>query len=115
MLADVNYSGSEEEWKAIGIDYNNEPLASATVHYGTGAQTANFSDVAAGSYCYNAVQWAVANGITKGTDTTHFSPNAGCTRGQVVTPSSGAQQVSRQSAETSDLLTWRPARTATRL
>ena len=85
MLADVNYSGSEEEWKAIGIDYNNEPLASATVHYGTGAQTANFSDVAAGSYCYDAVQWAVANGITNGTDATHFSPNAGCTRGQVVT------------------------------
>ena len=44
-----------------------------------------FVDVAAGSYCYNAVQWAVANGITKGTDTTHFSPNATCTRGQVVT------------------------------
>ena len=44
-----------------------------------------FVDVAAGSYCYNAVQWAVANGITKGTDTTHFSPSATCTRGQVVT------------------------------
>jgi len=44
-----------------------------------------FVDVAAGSYCYNAVQWAVANGITKGTDATHFSPNATCTRGQVVT------------------------------
>ena len=46
---------------------------------------ANFTDVAAGSYCSNAVQWAVANGITNGTDATHFSPNAGCTRGQVVT------------------------------
>ena len=45
----------------------------------------SFSDVASGSYCYNAVQWAVANGITKGTDATHFSPNATCTRGQVVT------------------------------
>ena len=44
-----------------------------------------FVDVAAGSYCYNAVQWAVANGITKGTDATHFSPSATCTRGQVVT------------------------------
>ena len=46
---------------------------------------ADFTDVAPGSYCYDAVQWAVANGITKGTDKTHFSPNAGCTRGQVVT------------------------------
>ena len=51
------------------------------------AQTydAGFVDVASGSYCYDAVQWAVAKGITKGTDTTHFSPNTGCTRAQVVT------------------------------
>ena len=47
--------------------------------------SSGFVDVAAGSYCYNAVQWAVANGITKGTDATHFSPNSTCTRGQVVT------------------------------
>ncbi len=45
----------------------------------------SFVDVSYGSYCYSAVQWAVANGITKGTDSTHFSPNATCTRGQVVT------------------------------
>ena len=44
-----------------------------------------FVDVAPGSYFYEAVKWAVANGITKGTDATHFSPNATCTRGQVVT------------------------------
>ena len=44
-----------------------------------------FTDVKRDSYCADAVQWAVANGITKGTDATHFSPNAGCTRGQVVT------------------------------
>ena len=44
-----------------------------------------FTDVKKGSYCSDAVQWAVAKGITKGTDTTHFSPNATCTRGQVVT------------------------------
>ncbi len=47
--------------------------------------TTSFVDVASGSYCYDAVQWAVANGITNGTDSTHFSPNSGCTRGQVVT------------------------------
>ncbi len=44
-----------------------------------------FVDVAKGSYCYNAVQWAVTNGVTAGTDSTHFAPNAGCTRAQVVT------------------------------
>ena len=44
-----------------------------------------FSDVAAKAYYANAVQWAVENKITKGTDDTHFSPDQGCTRGQVVT------------------------------
>ena len=44
-----------------------------------------FSDVAAKAYYANAVQWAVANGITNGTDDTHFSPDQGCTRAQVVT------------------------------
>lgn len=34
-----------------------------------------FVDVASGSYCYKAVLWAVENGITNGTDATHFSPN----------------------------------------
>ncbi len=45
----------------------------------------NFTDVPTGAYYYDAVQWAVENKITKGTDATHFSPNQGCTRGQVVT------------------------------
>ena len=44
-----------------------------------------FEDVKAGAYYYDAVLWAVENGITKGTDTTHFSPNNKCTRAQVVT------------------------------
>ncbi|MBR2666580.1 MAG: S-layer homology domain-containing protein [Oscillospiraceae bacterium] len=44
-----------------------------------------FTDVAAGSYYYDPVLWAVGQNITNGTDGTHFSPNAPCTRGQVVT------------------------------
>ena len=44
-----------------------------------------FVDVPADAYYYNAVQWAVRNGITNGTSETTFSPNAPCTRGQVVT------------------------------
>lgn len=49
--------------------------------------TANnpFVDVAKGDYFYDAVIWAVKQGITKGTDDTHFSPADPCTRGQVVT------------------------------
>ena len=44
-----------------------------------------FEDVKEGDYFYKAVLWAVDNGITAGTSATQFSPNAGCTRGQVVT------------------------------
>ena len=43
-----------------------------------------FTDVPAGSYYETAVLWAVENGITKGTGATTFSPNATCSRGQIV-------------------------------
>ena len=70
---------------ALGHDYKNGTCTRCGAKDPNYKPQANFSDVAAGSYCYDAVQWAVANGITNGTNATHFSPNAGCTRGQVVT------------------------------
>ena len=48
-------------------------------------QTGVFVDVATGSYYEDAVDWAVENGITKGTDNTHFSPDGICTRAQAAT------------------------------
>ena len=48
-------------------------------------RTMPFTDVPAGSYYYDAVLWAVENGITKGTSNTTFSPNMTCTRAQIVT------------------------------
>jgi len=44
-----------------------------------------FTDVVAGSYYEKAVLWAVAEGITNGTSATTFSPDATCTRAQIVT------------------------------
>ena len=44
-----------------------------------------FTDVPSGSYYYDAVLWAMEQGITKGTSDTAFSPNASCTRAQIVT------------------------------
>ena len=44
-----------------------------------------FADVKAGSYYYDAVLWAVENGITKGTSATTFSPDQNCSRAQIVT------------------------------
>ena len=44
-----------------------------------------FTDVKAGSFYYDAVLWAVENGITKGTSETTFEPEGICTRAQIVT------------------------------
>ena len=44
-----------------------------------------FTDVPVGSYYYNAVLWAIENGITEGTSDTTFSPDATCSRAQIVT------------------------------
>ena len=78
-----SYKGSYVD--PLGHDYKNGTCTRCGAKDPNYKPQADFTDVAAGSYCYDAVQWAVANGITKGTDATHFSPNAGCTRGQVVT------------------------------
>ena len=45
----------------------------------------DFNDVKPGDYFYDAVNWAVEKGITTGTSATTFSPNASCTRAQIVT------------------------------
>ena len=44
-----------------------------------------FTDVPEGAYYYDAVAWAVENGVTSGTSATTFSPDASCTRAQMVT------------------------------
>ena len=48
-------------------------------------ETINFRDVKASDYFYDAVQWAVEKGITEGSSANTFSPNASCTRAQMVT------------------------------
>ena len=45
----------------------------------------NFADVSSDAYYANAVAWAAQNGITSGTGDGRFSPQAFCTRGQIVT------------------------------
>lgn len=44
-----------------------------------------FTDVKESDYYYDAVAWALEMGITDGTSDTTFSPNASCTRAQMVT------------------------------
>ena len=44
-----------------------------------------FDDVDAGDSYADAVAWAVTNGVTEGTDSTHFTPDKVCNRGTIVT------------------------------
>ena len=77
-------------WRAAG---SPEPKTS----------TMPFTDVKADSYYHDAVLWAVEQGITKGTSDTAFSPNASCTRAQIVTflwRANGSPAVSGNSAFT---------------
>ena len=48
-------------------------------------RTGSFADVPAGAFYAKAVAWAAANGITGGTGEGRFSPDAACTRGEIVT------------------------------
>ena len=59
-------------WRAAG---SPEPKGTA----------AGMTDVVSGSYYEKAVAWAIENGITTGTTTSTFSPDATCTRAQSVT------------------------------
>ena len=43
-----------------------------------------FTDISKNDYFYDAVLWAVEEGITSGTSDTTFSPNVSCTRAQMV-------------------------------
>ena len=45
----------------------------------------SFSDVSNDAYYASAVRWALSCGITSGTGANTFSPNAPCTRAQIVT------------------------------
>ena len=49
------------------------------------AKAASFTDVPAGAGYAKAVDWAVEKGVTSGTGAAAFSPDAVCTRGQIVT------------------------------
>ena len=44
----------------------------------------NFEDVKPEAFYYEAVRWAVRNGITNGTDAAHFSPDKVCTKAQIL-------------------------------
>lgn len=52
---------------------------------GTASGSTNFTDVKSDTFYADAINWAVANNVTNGTSNTMFSPNADCTRAEIVT------------------------------
>ena len=52
---------------------------------GTVSGSTNFTDVKSDAFYADAINWAVANNVTNGTSNTTFSPNADCTRAEIVT------------------------------
>ena len=84
-LTDIYFDGSEDEWDTIA--QNVEIPNGAVVHFsgGPSVRPNRFTDVKPGAFYADAVSWAVENEITTGTSKTTFSPDDGCTRGQVVT------------------------------
>lgn len=60
-------------------------LGTTDAQVDTPAETKTFADVPANAHYKKAVDWAVENGITSGTNETTFAPDATCTRAQTVT------------------------------
>ena len=52
---------------------------------GNASGSTNFTDVKSDAFYADAINWAVANNVTNGTSNTTFSPNADCTRAEIVT------------------------------
>ena len=71
------YSHSAYQWHAAKCGLSYGSFAS---QFGT-----FFRDVADDAYYYDAVIWAVDQGITNGTSAAAFSPNQTCTRAQIIT------------------------------
>ena len=81
-IADVKVDG-----RSVGAvrSYTFENVSSAHTIEVSFGPAGTFADIPAGSYYEEAVGWAVANGITTGTDASRFSPDSACTRAQAVT------------------------------
>lgn len=83
---DPEIAGADENGTVTAID-----LGTTTITVQAGAFSASctvtviLSDVVESDYFYDAVYWALKNGVTTGTAPGVFSPNWSCTRAQAVT------------------------------
>ncbi len=80
----VDFQAAVRYAEQLGLEWNDE-TACAVNDYLTALRINAFIDVASSDYFFQAVLWAVEQGITTGTGSTTFSPDMACTRAQIVT------------------------------
>lgn len=83
-----NEAGAKKNWKAFKAVVNGylEELKNPAPETAPEDDLPTpFVDVPAGKYYATPVKWGYENGITSGTDKTHFSPDRPITRGEVMT------------------------------
>ena len=80
MIDGQNFGGSEPCTRSATVTYlwalAGRPATTSVTEFG---------DVSSDAEYAQAVAWAVEQGITSGTSATTFTPDATCTRGQIVT------------------------------
>ena len=87
QITQVYFEGTESEWAQVSIGEFNDHLRTMKVHCKAEPYVDPFLDVLEKEYYAEPVRWAVNHQpqITNGTGANTFSPEATCTRGQVVT------------------------------
>lgn len=79
------FAGTEtEQYHAWLLDAHDKRSGNPYMIY-VGSNAGSFTDLPSNAAYAQAVAWAVSQEITEGTSDTTFSPNATCTRGQIMT------------------------------
>lgn len=81
----LTHKGHQSDDYTFISNFLFEQVMGDTAYVGQKAADIHFQDVQTGDFFYDAVLWAVQNGITNGTAEATFSPNMSCTRAQMVT------------------------------
>lgn len=76
----MNFNGNEPCSRSLAVTYLWEEAGEPQP-----TKEAGFTDIIRALHDLNAISWAVEKRITSGTSDTTFSPDATCTRGQIVT------------------------------
>ena len=82
----TNYTATSAKCEvSVTRRYSSPSTPVTPEHEPTPEETVKFADVSTSAYYYDAVKWAVENGVTDGVSATLFAPYEPCTRGQIVT------------------------------